>query len=128
MPEELANAGKVYIFNATPYQVTMVLNNKAIMSPLNGIKVENEYKAEVKPVKRNPADHSGTNEFGTYNTLAVSYDDGNPVPFPVTIYQSDHPIGQDLQLYLFEDQVTLVSKDGKTEIFRPVPQLAAVGV
>jgi hypothetical protein len=104
--------GNVYVFNATPNTMTLLLNNHILKASVPGVQQSNQYTPTPLVVARNPADNPGVAQFGTNNTLIVSFDDGGSQQYPVPIDPNKIPITEDLQLYIFFNEVVLVDATG----------------
>jgi hypothetical protein len=104
--------GNVYVFNATPNTVSLFLNQHLLKASVAGVTQSNQYAPTPIAVQRNPADHAGVAQFGTDNELIVSFDAGGAQDYSITIDPNAVPITADLQLYIFFNQVVLVTPDG----------------
>jgi hypothetical protein len=105
-------AGNVYVFNATPNVMSLFLNEHLLKASVPGVLQANAYAPTPLTVARNPADHSGVAQFGTDNDLTVSFDAGGSQDYSVPIDPNQLPITSDLQLYIFFDEVVLVTPTG----------------
>jgi hypothetical protein len=105
-------AGNVYVFNATPNVMSLFLNEHLLKASVPGVLQANSYAPTPLTVARNPADHSGVAQFGTDNDLTVSFDAGGSQDYSVPIDPNQLPITSDLQLYIFFDEVVLVTPTG----------------
>lgn len=106
------STGNVYVFNATPNTMSLLLNSHVLKVSVAGVTQSNQYQPTPIVVPRNPADHSGVAQFGTDNELIVSFDAGGAQEYSITIDPNEVAITADLQLYIFFNQVVLVSPDG----------------
>ena len=105
--------GNVYVFNATPNTMTLLLNNHLLKASVSGVQQSNQYTPTALSVARNPADDPGVAQFGTDNTLIVSFDPaGGSQTYSVPIDPTAIPITEDLQLYIFFNEVVLVDASG----------------
>jgi hypothetical protein len=104
--------GNVYVFNATPNTMTLLLNAHILKASVSGVQQSNQYTPTPIAVPRNPADNPGVAQFGTNNTLIVSFDAGGSQQYPVPINPNTIPITEDLQLYIFFNEVVLVDATG----------------
>jgi hypothetical protein len=104
--------GNVYVFNATPNTMTLLLNNHLLKASVSGVQQSNQYTPTALSVARNPADDPGVAQFGSDNTLIVSFDAGGSQQYSVPIDPNAIPITEDLQLYIFFNEVVLVDASG----------------
>lgn len=108
-----AGLGNVYIFNATPNTVGLILNNQPLGSSLTGITSSSGYAPNSTTVARNASPtNPGNNTFGGQNTLVVYFSGGGGQTYPVNIPTSLAQLSSDLQLYVFYNEVILVSPSG----------------
>jgi hypothetical protein len=105
-------AGNVYVFNATPNVMSLFLNQHLLKASVPGVLQANSYAPTPISVARNPADNPGVAQFGSINDLVVSFDAGGAQDYPVPIDPNSLPITADLQLYIFFNEVVLVSPTG----------------
>ena len=106
-------AGNVYVFNATPNQMALLLNNHILDASVSGVQQASNYQPSPIEVARNPSpDNPGNATFGGKNTLVVSFPSGSDQTYPVNISSNTIPIDDDVQLYIFFDEVVLVSPTG----------------
>jgi hypothetical protein len=105
-------AGNVYVFNATPNTMTLLLNEHLLKASVQGVQSSNSYTPTAISVARNPADNPGVAQFGSTNALVVSFDAGGAQNYSVPIDPNALPITSDLQLYIFFNEVVLVSPTG----------------
>jgi hypothetical protein len=105
-------AGNVYVFNATPNTMTLFLNQHVLKSSVQGVLQSNSYAPTPFSVARSPADNPGVALFGSTNSLVVSFDAGGSQEYSVPIDPNTLPITADLQLYIFFNEVVLVSPTG----------------
>jgi hypothetical protein len=108
--------GNVYVFNATPNTMSLFLNNHLLKASVAGVLQANSYAPTPLTVARNPAPGDpGVAQFGTTNTLIVSFDAGGSQTYPVKVDANVLPITVDLQLYIFFNEVVLVTPTGSGE-------------
>ena len=117
----------IYVFNATPIPMSLTLNSVPISGTLSAIQSSTGYAASTVSVLRNPGGSSGTNQFGSQNTLTVVFNPQATNPGPVQIFSipvdpNTYPIVYDLQLYIFYGQAALISPSGS-----PAESSAGVG-
>jgi hypothetical protein len=105
-------AGNVYVFNATPNTMSLFLNQHLLKASVQGVQQSNSYAPTPISVPRNPADNPGVAQFGSTNDLVVSFDAGGAQDYTVPIDPNTLPITADLQLYIFFNEVVLVSPTG----------------
>jgi hypothetical protein len=105
-------AGSVYYFNATPNAMLLLNNNHLLNANVAGIAKSGGYKAAGSSVLRDSADHTNNKTFGTDNTLVVSFPDGGSQEYPVHIDPNSVQITNDVQLYIYFNQVVLVTPTG----------------
>lgn len=103
--------GSVYYFNATPNSMALLLNDHLLNASVAGVTKSGAYKPVGNSAARNPADHSHSKTFGTYNTLTVSFDAGDQT-YKFEIDPSVVAVANDVQLYIFFNQVVLVLPSG----------------
>lgn len=108
-------AGNVYVFNATPNTMSLFLNNHLLKASVPGVLQSNQYAPTPLSVARNPADNPGVAQFGSTNDLVVSFDAGGSQDYSVPIDPNQLPITVDLQLYIFFNEVVLVTPTGSGE-------------
>jgi len=107
--------GSVYVFNATPNAMALLLNNHILSASTPGVQKSSSYQPSPQQVQRNPASgNPGNATFGGENTLIVSFLQGTSQQYPVTI-SADLQINNDLQLYIFFNEVVLVTPTGAGE-------------
>ena len=112
----MPDLGNVYIFNATPNTMTLILNNSVLVSSLAGIRVASRYQPVLHETQRNPAPGDpGNATFGGTNTLIVSFPGGGSQTYPVDIDPNQIQISNDLQLYIYFNEVVLVSPSGSAQ-------------
>jgi hypothetical protein len=105
--------GNVYVFNATPNDMTLLLNDHILDALLTGTQETSSYAPASTKAPRNAATgNPGTATFGSQNTLVVSFPDGTSQSYPVNINPDQPQIDSDLQLYIFFNQVVLVMPSG----------------
>ncbi|HYN84645.1 MAG TPA: hypothetical protein VER32_05285 [Pyrinomonadaceae bacterium] len=103
--------GNVYIFNATPNQIGLFLNQYPLNS-INGVASTNAYAPNSQTVARNPSPgNPGVAQFGGQNSLLVNFPStgGQALVYTINIPSTTYNLSQDLQLYIFFDEVVLVS-------------------
>lgn len=105
-------AGNVFVFNATPNTMTLFLNQHVLKLSVQGVQQSNSYAPTPISVARSPADNPGAALFGSTNLLVVSFDAGGAQDYSVPIDPNTLPITADLQLYIFFNDVVLVSPTG----------------
>jgi hypothetical protein len=105
-------AGNVYVFNATPNTMSLFLNQHLLKASVQGVQQSNSYAPTPISVPRNPADNPGVAQFGSTNDLVVSFDAGGAQDYSVPIDPNVLPITADLQLYIFFNEVVLVTPTG----------------
>jgi hypothetical protein len=106
--------GTVYIFNATPNVMNLLLNNSILAVNLAGISVSGTppYAASPASAPRNPAPgNPGNATFGGQNSLVVNFPAGTAQTYPVAIPPTIQ-ITNDVQLYIFFNEVMLVNPSG----------------
>jgi hypothetical protein len=106
------SVGNVYYFNATPNKVELLNNNHILKESLGGIEKSTGYVAPAGTAERNSANESGNKTFGEHNKFVVSFPDGTSQEYPVTIDSNAIHIDRDVQLYIFFNQVVLVTPEG----------------
>jgi hypothetical protein len=104
--------GNVYVFNATPNTVSLFLNSHMLKASVPGVQLSTQYTPTPTSVARNPADKPGVAQFGSDNTLIVSFDAGGAQEYSIPIDPNQIPITADLQLYIFFNEVVLVTPTG----------------
>ncbi|MFL6137454.1 MAG: hypothetical protein ACJ74O_06605 [Frankiaceae bacterium] len=105
--------GDVYIFNATPNALLLIINNQPMYGRLAGILSSSGYAPNSIAVSRNSSpSNPGNNTFGGQNTLVVYVTGGGAQSYPVNIPTSEAQLGHDLQLYVFYNEVVLVLPSG----------------
>lgn len=108
--------GNIYIFNATPNQIGLFLNQYPLNS-INGVASTNGYAPNSQTVARNPSPgNPGVAQFGGQNSLIVNFPStgGQAQVYQVNINSQTYNLSQDLQLYVFFDEVVLVSGTSDT--------------
>jgi hypothetical protein len=106
-------AGNVYVFNATPNAMLLLLNNHIAASNLAGTQQSSSYAPQSVSVLRNPASGDpGVAQFGGVNSLVVSFPAGTSQTYPIVIDPNNLQIDNDLQLYIFFNECVLVSPAG----------------
>ena len=104
--------GNVYVFNSTPNTMTLLLNNHILSASTSGVQKSSSYQPSPQQVQRNSASgNPGNATFGGSNELIVSFPAGSSQQYEVPVPQ-DLQITNDLQLYIFFNQVVLVSPTG----------------
>jgi len=103
--------GNVYYFNATPNGMTLLLNNHLLNGNVAGVTKAGSYKPVGNSAARNSADNSHNATFGTNNTLAVSFTAGDQT-YKFKIDPGVVAVANDVQLYIFFNQVVLVLPSG----------------
>lgn len=108
-------AGNVYVFNGTPNTMALILNNTILTLSLAGVQQSSNYVPQQIIVARNPATNSNNATFGTDNTLIVSFSSGGggSQTYSVDIDPNVIPITNDVQLYIFFNEVVIVSPTGQ---------------
>lgn len=108
-------AGNVYVFNGTPNTMALILNNTILSLSLAGVQQSSNYVPQQIIVARNPATNSNNATFGTDNTLIVSFSSGGggSQTYSVDIDPNLIPITSDVQLYIFFNEVVIVSPTGQ---------------
>ncbi len=108
-------AGNVYVFNGTPNTMALILNNTILSLSLAGVQQSSNYVPQQIIVARNPATNSNNATFGTDNTLIVSFSSGGggSQTYSVDIDPNIIPITNDVQLYIFFNEVVIVSPTGQ---------------
>lgn len=108
-------AGNVYVFNGTPNTMALILNNTILSLSLAGVQQSSNYAPQQIIVARNPATNSNNATFGTDNTLIVSFSSGGggSQTYSVDIDPNVIPITNDVQLYIFFNEVVIVSPTGQ---------------
>jgi hypothetical protein len=106
-------AGNVYVFNATPNAMLLILNNHIAASNVAGVQQSNGYAPNSVSIPRNPSSSDpGQAQFGGINVLIVSFPSGTSQTYPITIDPNDQQINNDLELYIFFNECVLVSPAG----------------
>jgi hypothetical protein len=106
-------AGNVYVFNATPNAMLLLLNEHVAIVNLAGIQQSNGYAPQSVTVARNPASgNPGVAQFGGTNKLTVSFPAGTAQDYPIAIDPNNQQITNDLELYIFFNECVLVSPAG----------------
>ena len=108
--------GNIYIFNATPNQIGLFLNQYPLNS-INGVASTNGYVPNAQTVARNPSpSNPGVAQFGGQNSLLVNFPStgGQAQVYQINISSQTYNLSQDLQLYVFFDEVVLVSGTSDT--------------
>jgi hypothetical protein len=120
-------AGNVYVFNATPNTMSLFLNQHLLKASVQGVQQSNSYAPTPISVARNPADNPGVAQFGSTNDLVVSFDAGGAQDYSVPIDPNVLPITADLQLYIFFNEVVLVTPTGSgtASVINGTPTLAS---
>jgi hypothetical protein len=103
--------GNVYYFNATPNGMTLLLNDHLLNASVAGVTKAGSYKPVGNSAPRNSADNSHNATFGTNNTLAVSFTAGDQT-YTFKIDPNVVAVSNDVQLYIFFNQVVLVLPSG----------------
>jgi hypothetical protein len=93
---------------------------------LNGVQSSNGYAPQSISVPRNPATSSGVAQFGTFNTLVVSFPNGTAQTYSVTIDPTQLQINVDLQLYIFFNVVVVVTPSGSAGQSAQLPQTTQI--
>ncbi|HKR50518.1 MAG TPA: hypothetical protein VJT72_13270 [Pseudonocardiaceae bacterium] len=115
MTTPAASLGRIYVFNATPHDITLVLNRKSVpKSKLAGIEQEKGYVPNMVAVDRSEETTTDKPIFATKNSLDVIFE-GVPYNFQVSIPPKDYPLAKDIQLYIFYNKVELVDGEGNAE-------------
>ena len=105
--------GQVYVFNATPNAMVLLLNQHVLTLNLNGVQQSSGYAPQSIAVPRNAASgNPGVAQFAGINNLIVSFPSGTSQTYNVVIDPTQLQLGVDLQLYIFFNQVVLVSPSG----------------
>jgi hypothetical protein len=110
-----AQPGNVYVFNATPNTMSLFLNNHMLKASVAGVLQSNQYAPTPLKVNRNASTADpGVAQFATKNTLVVSFDAGGSQTYgvPINPNQDGLAITNDLQLYIFFNEVVLVTPTG----------------
>ncbi|MFL6137136.1 MAG: hypothetical protein ACJ74O_04970 [Frankiaceae bacterium] len=108
-----SGVGNVYVFNGTPNNVSLILNNQPISGSLTGITSSSGYAPNSTTVARNASPgNPGNNTFGGQNALVVYFTGGGAQSYPVNISLGQAQLAQDLQLYVFYNEVVLVLPSG----------------
>jgi hypothetical protein len=106
-------AGNVYVFNATPNAMLLILNNHIAAANVAGVQQSSAYAPQSVTIARNPSSgDSGQAQFGGINTLIVSFPSGTSQTYPIVIDPNDQQINNDLELYIFFNECVLVSPAG----------------
>lgn len=106
-------AGNVYYFNATPRTMTLLNNNHILNAKVEGVQQSSGYAPSSHSEKRAAATKSEETTFGEQNTLIVSLSPGGSQEFDIEINPNEYPLEEDVELYIFYNQVVLVSSTGK---------------
>jgi|GEM_PF-2955626 len=110
-------AGSVFLFNTTENNMTLLLNQHILTALLNGVTSSNGYTPTNISAARNASTgNPGTATFGGTNVLIISFPDGTSQQYEVDINPGTAPLTQDLQLYMFYNQVVLVINGNGTDI------------
>ena len=106
--------GNVYVFNGTPNGMLLILNNAVLTASLSGTAQSSNYVPNVVQAARNPSTtNPGNATFGGANTLIVSFTGGTSQTYPVNIDPNQVQLSSDLQLYIFFNEVVLVTPTGQ---------------
>lgn len=111
--------GNVYVFNATPNSALLLLNDHILSPSLAGVQQSSSYAPSSVSAPRNPAaGNPGVAQFGGVNSLIVSFPSGSSQHYPVNIDSSnpDYSLQNDLELYVFYNEVVLVSPFGSASL------------
>lgn len=106
------NTGSVYYFNATPSQLVLINNGFMLNAGIPGVQPTSGYVPVGNEAPRSPGSVSGSSAFGTTNSLVAMLPDGSGRSYVVTIDPQQIPIFDDLQLYVYVNELVLVSPDG----------------
>jgi 2',3'-cyclic-nucleotide 2'-phosphodiesterase (5'-nucleotidase family) len=106
-------AGNLYYFNATPRVMTLINNNHILNAKVEGVQKSSGYAPTSNSAARVAATKSEESTFGQQNALVVSLTPGGSQEYPVDIDPNEFPLEEDLELYIFYNQVVLVSSTGK---------------
>jgi len=106
-------AGNVYYFNATPRTMTLLNNNHILNAKVDGVQQTSGYAPSSNSEKRAAATKSEETTFGQENTLVVSLSPGGSQKYEIEIDPNEYPLEEDVELYIFYNQVVLVSSTGK---------------
>jgi hypothetical protein len=106
------SVGNVYYFNATPNAMLLLNNNHILNGNLAGTQKANGYAPNTGTIGRSSADKSGNETFGEQNKLVVSFPAGTSQEYEVDINSNEIHIERDVELYIFFNQVVLVSPEG----------------
>jgi hypothetical protein len=111
--------GTVYIFNATPNAMNLLLNNNILATNIAGIQQSSGYAPVATTAARNTSSgNPGNNTFGGTNSLVVAFPTGSPQPYTVNI-PSTIQITNDVQLYIYFNYCILVDPTGTATIQSP---------
>jgi len=109
----LAGVGNVYLFNATPNAMALILNNHVLAANVAGVQSSTSYQPSPNQVPRNSSTgNPGNATFGGTNVLIVSFPAGTSQTYDIDIDSNQVQIGNDMQLYVFFNQCVLVSPTG----------------
>jgi hypothetical protein len=104
--------GNVHVFNATPNNMALILNNHVLAANIAGAQSAQNHQPSPSQASRNRADgNPGVTQFSGDNTLIVSFPDGTSQTYPVKIPTSEVD-DDDLQLHIFFNQLVLVTPSG----------------
>jgi hypothetical protein len=106
-------AGSLYYFNATPRTMMLLNNNHLLNAKVEGVQQTSGYAPATHSEKRAAATESEETTFGKKNTLVVSLSPGGSQRYEIEIDPNEYPLEEDLVLYIFYNQVVLVSASGK---------------
>jgi hypothetical protein len=105
--------GNVQVFNATPYSVTLFVNNY-VLGRVPGASGPSYTPPSVVAV-RTPGHLGPGPQFGTESTVVVAFEQ-SAVDFTVTIDPNQVPINADVQLFLAFDNALLVLPNSSVAI------------
>jgi hypothetical protein len=104
---------QVFVFNATPNAMVLLLNQHVLTLNLSGVQSSNGYAPQTIAVQRNAASgNPGVAQFASVNNLIVSFPNGTAQTYTIVIDPAQLQINSDLQLYIFFNEVVLVTPTG----------------
>ena len=104
--------GTVYVFNATPENVALILNNYLVVGGLAGVSQSTGYQAQSVQVQRSASPDPGGPEFAQRNSLIVATQSGQAYSFEVDIDPLQVQPAADLQLYVTFGSALLITPTG----------------
>jgi hypothetical protein len=107
--------GQVYVFNAMPEPVTLLLNDHLVAVSIPGVSQADGYRASEVAVPRSPETVPSSGTFGTQNVVVAAIAGGPAFTFQIGIDPTRVPPNADLQLYIaFGDALLVTGHDAQT--------------